>query len=94
MSTKRVGEWQKVIPDGVWPLKYFGKFECQPKEKMRDWERRLNNDVRKQLKEEIELEFKRQQFKEPHKINIMITRVCLYVPLGEDMDVEPMDTSN
>lgn len=83
-----VEEWQKVVPDGLWPLKYFGKFERQSdKEKLVDWEKRLNDNVRKELIKKIVKEWLKQGYKEK-EVKIIITRACTYFPFDEPMDTD------
>ena len=83
-----VEEWQKVVPDGLWPLKYFGKFErLSDKEKLEDWEKRLNNNVRRELIKKIVEEWSQQGY-EKKEVKLIITRACTYVPLDEPMDTD------
>ena len=84
LSENDVGEWWKVTPNGVWPLKYFGRFERDSlTEDNDDWEKRLNDKVRKVLIEKIEREYKQYDEK---KVKLIITRACKYPP------DEPMET--
>ena len=83
LSSTKDGEWWKVVPNGVWPLKYFGKFERAPNEELKDWEKRLDDDVRKILIDKIEQKYKDYEEK---KVKMIITRACKYIPLDEPMD--------
>ena len=68
----------------MWPLKYFGKFKRDSLiEENDDWEKRLNDKVRKILIEKIEEECK--QYKEK-TVKLIITRACKYPP-DEPMDI-------
>lgn len=92
LSDRNVGKWQKVIPDGLWPLRYFGKFKRQSstqqvQEKMQDWEKRLNETVRKKLIEKIEQQWSQKGYKEKG-VKIIITRACIYVPFDEPMEID------
>ena len=69
----------------MWPLKYFGKFKCVPNEKLEDWEKRLNDNVRKKLIEKIEYECKQYQ---EEKVKLIITRACKYIPPYEPMETD------
>ena len=84
LSGGSVGEWWKVVPNGVWPLKYFGKFNRDSlTEENDDWEKRLNDKVRKKLIKEIEQKYKQYEEK---KVKMIITRACKY-PSDEPMDI-------
>ena len=84
--------WKKVKPGTTWPAMFFGKFPKKHHQVTeREREVRLNQKVRKHLKESVEMEFQgayekwcqeKQGMlydkKDLPEIHIMITRCCLY----------------
>lgn len=80
---KRPEKWWKVHPGREWPSLFLVKFEKRPYETERERERRLNSDVRQDLKRTLEdelQEFANPDAQPPHTpvVHIMLTRVCKY----------------
>lgn len=67
-------EWKKVTPGKVWPSLFFGYFQKKSGETDREQEDRLNEEIRKKLKAELEMELAKHGV----VVHIMLTRACNY----------------